>query len=91
MVSLVGVALALMHVIETNLVRVGYHCITLEFHYTDVTRQSTLVIKVCVMYASIYICVSRLLKEELAWAMHKRLLVVSNIIYLFETVLVIYH
>ena len=63
---------------------------TLEFHYTEVTRQSTLVIKVCVMYASIYIyiCVLRLLKEQLAWAMHKRLLVVSNI-YLFETVLVI--
>ena len=57
MVSLVGVALVLMCVIETNIVRVGYHFITLEFHYTEVTRQSTLVIKVCVTYASIYMCI----------------------------------
>ena len=63
-------ALELKHFVETNLVRVSYHCIrcyfTLTFllnSYTQATRRSASVIKVGV--EGISVCVLRCLKEDL--------------------------
>ena len=44
MVSLVGVTLAVMHVIETNLIRLSFHGAVTEDGCTSVTRRSTLLI-----------------------------------------------
>ena len=43
---------------------------------TQVTRQSTLVIKVGVAYTNVHVL--RRLKEELTWVIDKRLRVISN-------------
>ena len=72
--SLMGVALALICIVETNPIRVNYCCIRHSFtatvvksSCTRVTRQSASVIKMGVAYVNV--CVSRRLKEEVAWAM----------------------
>ena len=69
--SVMGVALELKHVIETNLIRVSYHCISCYFHLTfllngctQATRWRALVIKVGVV--DVYVHVLSHLKEELA-------------------------
>ena len=51
--------------------------------YTSVTRRSASVIKVGVAYVNV--CISRRLKEELAWVIDTRLGVISNKM-LFKTV-----
>ena len=52
--------------------------------YLSNTRQSALVIMVGVAYVNV--CIVRHLKEELAWAMDKRLWLIINAI-LFKTVI----
>ena len=52
--------------------------------YIRVTRQSTLVIRVGVAYVNVRI--ARSLKEELAWAIDKRLQIIINTM-LFKTVI----
>ena len=80
-----GVVLALIHVVDTNLnpLKVSYRCLTWLFTTTVIkssctraTRQSFSVIKVGVVYMNVH--VSRHLKEELAWVINKWLRVISN-------------
>ena len=67
-----GVALELKHVVETNLIRVSYHCISYYLHfnipfnwlYTQAKRQRASVIKVGV--DGMGVLISKCLKEELA-------------------------
>ena len=84
-VSLVGMALPLMCVVQTNLIRVSQHCISRYFHSNShliqlyvSNRIDHLVIKVGVACVGV-VCVSRYLKEELAWTTDKGLWVISNI------------
>ena len=86
-----GVALALVRVVDTNLLRVSYRCIRRSFTVTvikssctRVTRRSASVINVGVAYGNVR--VSKSLREELAWAIDKGLRVVSNKM-LFKTVI----
>ena len=86
-----GVALALVRFVDTNPLRDSYRCIRRYFTVTVikssctvVTRQSASVINVGVAYVNVR--VSKSLKEELAWAIDKRLRVVSNKM-LFKTVI----
>ena len=72
-----AMALELKHVVETNLIRVSYHCISHSFHfnsYLKVIKWSTSVIKVGVAWH-----LSRHSKEELAWAIDKWSWIISNI------------
>ena len=69
---MMGVALGLKCVVEINLVKVSYHCINGYFHFNIPFKQLYTGV-VCVS-----ICVSKCLKEELAWAIDKRLQVISN-------------
>ena len=77
---LVGLALALMHIIETKLqvIRVSYvqHCITSCFHFSSHLKQLYISNKTdhfsykggCGIYGHMHF---RLLKEELVWTMYK--------------------
>ena len=71
-----GMALVLVRVVDTNPIRVSWCCIRCQFTVTAikssctrVTRRSSSVIRVGVVYVNIH--VSRHLKEELAWAIDK--------------------
>ena len=62
LISLVGMVFELKHVIETNLIRVSYCCISHSFHFNShikplyiSKRQSASVIKVGVAYMGIHI------------------------------------
>ena len=66
------------------LYKVLIHCKVVKNSCTLVTRWSTSVIKVSVVY--IHICVLRHLKEELGWAVDIQLWVFSNKM-LFKTVI----
>ena len=85
-----GLALTLICVVDINPLRVSYRCIRRYFtatvaksSCTRVTRRSAAVIKVGVAYMNV--CVSRHLKEELAWVIDKRIWVISHKM-LFKTV-----
>ena len=68
-----GVDLALIRIVDTN------H----KSSCTSVTRQRASVIKVNVAYVNV--CISRRLKEELAWVIDKQLWTITNKM-LFKTV-----
>ena len=83
-----GVALALIRVIETNPLRVSHCCIRLTVTVnknscTSVIRRSASVIKVGVVYVNVRVL--RWLKEELAWVIDKWLRAISNNM-LFKTI-----
>ena len=77
------VALELKCIIETNLIRVNYRCISCYFYLTfllnsctQATRRRASVIKLGMVDVDVRI--SSHLKEKLAWAADKRLRVIST-------------
>ena len=77
-----SMALELVSIIYTNPIRVSYHCIRC---YNRVIRWRSSVIRVGVAYMNIHVVVLRHLKEELSWAIDKRLQLIIYTV-LFKTV-----
>ena len=91
LLSLVGMVLELKHVVETNLIRVTYHCISCYFHFNIPFKQLYTSYKTeCFNYKGGYgvhgLMHIEAFKEELAWVIDKRLQVISNKM-LFKTVI----
>ena len=72
------------HILETNLIRGSYHVISHSFHFNSHLQQEYISnnmeqfsYKRCVWYMWAYMHILRCLKEVVAWALDKRIWVIS--------------
>ena len=82
LVSLVGVALELNHIVETNLIGVSYHCKSWScYFYFNCSLEQLYISKKteCFSYDGGYgACVSRQFKQVLTWTTNKQFWDINN-------------